>query len=896
MTEEAQDSTLDRVLRCWGKTVQGSTDPYEFHPALYHMLDVGHVARELLSERASPRWRRVLAGALHADADSLANWVPWLIAMHDIGKISAPFQEQSAAQKGRLRSKGFELGGRGWGNDPKHTMVGQVFLTREFESPDLPDHLRDAWRDMLGGHHGRFAARDELHEAHRRLKHEPHEWAGLRAEATRTLSAFFLRVSPAGWPALANVSAATMALTGFTVLCDWLGSDSAHFPIRPGVPLAQYAQESATRARAAVEAAGFLRPCRSGAPTAFASLFPELESPRPLQLAVDSIPANALGGPCLAIIEAPTGEGKTEAALALAHRLAQFSGTDEIYYALPTTATSNQMFGRVQKYVRDRLGLTGGVKLVHGQAFLVEDDLRIEPLGNGEERNAAPEWFGSDKRKALLMPFGVGTIDQAELAALNVKFVALRLAGLAGKVVILDEVHAYDTYMTTIVERLLNWLSALGASVILLSATLPLSRRAALVRAYGGETSDAAVGEDGSYPSLRVTGPGFHYRDSPPASQPKRAIEIRDLRLSDEDVGMKARWLLDAVADGGCACWITNTVDRAQKLFAQLDALAPDGLHRMLLHSRLPLYRRQELEEELVRRYGPAGERPARGVVIGTQVLEQSLDLDFDVMASDLAPMDFLLQRAGRLHRHRRGDRGTPGFWINADVDAEGCLKLDRAEVAIYDEYILRLTWRALANRKVIQLPADYRPLIQAVYSDAEPAMNDPLREAWDGLQAKCANAAAEARQRVLPGADPEWSFCGRAAQLSFEEREDSAAWMVARTRLGEESLTVIPLICEGNRARPWPDGEAARLDGPLTLERQKRWMLHSIRLGHRSAVMALKSAKEPLPALFAESGLLKECVPLWLTDGQARLSFDRGVMRLTLDPQLGLVINREGG
>jgi len=169
-----------------------------------------------------------------------------------------------------------------------------------------------------------------------------------------------------------------MALTGFTILCDWLGSNGLYFPAQSEVDLSEYARESARLARQAVEKAGFFQPSQSAVVAGFATLFPDKKPPRPLQDAIDAIPAGLLSEPCLAVIEAPTGEGKTEAALALAHRLAQASGTDELYCALPTTATSNQMFGRLAEYIRDRLGLPARVKLVHGQAFLVEDALQLE--------------------------------------------------------------------------------------------------------------------------------------------------------------------------------------------------------------------------------------------------------------------------------------------------------------------------------------------------------------------------------------------------------------------------------------------------------------------------------------------------------------------------------------
>ena len=887
-----------RILRCWGKTVKGSSD---FHPAVFHMLNVGHVARELLSERASPRWRRVLARALGAEAKSLIDWLPYLAALHDIGKISAGFQmsDRKQEQKTRLKTEGFSFGK--WRPSLKlhHKDVGQFFVTQQADLA-LPLPLQRAWREMVAGHHGQFAPAGSLKQARNKLKvYEPTEWAELRAVAAQMLQGHFLHQPPTPWPEPANISTAIMALTGFTILCDWLGSDSQYFPAQSEADLQEYVPESARLAREAVETAGFFQPSRSTAATSFAALFPEKTPPRPLQDAINDVPAQLLSGPCLAVIEAPTGEGKTEAALALAHRLAQASGSDELYCALPTTATSNQMFVRLQEYLHEQLGLPTQIQLIHGQAFLVEDDLRLNFLSNGgqDDEMAAPEWF-APKKRALLAPFGVGTIDQAELAALNVKHNALRMIGLAGKVVIVDEVHAYDVYMTTIVECLLRWLSALGTSVILLSATLPNARRAALARAYSGDAEQTIADQD-AYPSLWIVSQAGSHHDTPDAYQKDHTIQINTLRMGDDEAQTKARWLLKAVADNGCACWISNTVARSQEMFEAVKELAPPKVDCMLLHARFPLDERQELETKLSQKYGPKGKRPQSGIVIGTQVLEQSLDLDFDVMVSDLAPIDLLLQRAGRLHRHvhhaplRPARHETPRLWINAALDADGEPKLD-VDQHIYSEYILRQSWQTLQGKHEITLPGDYRPLIEAVYDQSPPPPNSPLSAAWQKLQNQEADAEAEANQRLLREPDPESPFC-TGAQLTFEEDEDSAAWVVAQTRLGRESVTVIPLERDGDQARIFPTDATVNLDAAAPRRVQLQLLRRSLRLSNYHAVKALKAAKDARPRLFTKSALLKGCFPLWLTDGRLHIPLPKGILVLTLDPQLGLVIHQKG-
>jgi CRISPR-associated endonuclease/helicase Cas3 len=895
------DPSTARLLRCWGKTGEAST---LFHPVLYHMIDVGMIARELLGNSATPRYGLLLAAALGADAAELSRWLPWLVALHDIGKISAAFQMSNDTQKERLLEEGFSF--RGWRSSTcaSHSIIGQAHLLSENPAQwaGITPIMERVWEEMVGGHHGQFHTPDAVKSTGRSLRlEEPLEWAEMRQDVAQILRQTLDAGTPGTETSSPNISTAIAALTGFAILCDWLGSDSEHFPLCPYLSLVDYLEHSASRARQAAEQAGFFRTSTGLAPTAFTALFPDLKPPRPLQLAIDSIPDQVLASPCLAVIEAPTGEGKTEAALALAHRLAAATGTDEMYYALPTTATSNQMFGRLQKHVRDRLGLPAGVKLVHGQAFLVEDDLRLEPQSgtDGVTKDAMREWFAPRKR-SLLAPFGTGTIDQAELAVLNVRHSALRLLGLAGKVVIVDEVHAYDTYMTTIIERLLAWISKLGTPVILLSATLPLAKRNALFRAYGVEPPAAREGT--AYPSLWVGGTGGVHATSPPAYQPERRLELGFLHIAVDDPKDKARWLVDAVARGGCACWITNTVDRAQRLFRAVSEMALPCTDLALLHGRFPLDDRQRLEEHITTKYGPDGQRPFQGIVIGTQVLEQSLDLDFDVMVSDLAPVDLLLQRAGRLHRHRHHDAGrllthdSPRLWINAELDDSEQFRagVDRF---IYTEYILHRTWEVIRHKESIFLPADYRPLIEAVYDERKPEPGDRLLKAWQELQKRTAAAKGAAQIRLLPVPHSRDPYSSDAARMTFDENESSAAWIVAQTRLGEETLTVIPLERDGGLARinTVDDDPPIPVDRPAERNMQLRLLRRSLRLTHREAVAALKGQAREHPILFTQSALLKDCHPIWMRDGRTELTTTRGILVLILDQVLGMIIEKGG-
>ncbi len=462
-----------------------------------------------------------MACALGADdPDSLASWLPLIVAMHDIGKLSSPFQgmqhdaAQVKAQRARLEAEGFRFG-RLQGQKYAHQVVSAVFVRNSWPDlePGLPPDFLSVVRDSIGGHHGTYAPPKEMGRVRKYCdSDEPPEWAEYRAAAYRLLR----HMLAPRWdgvpdvPTPPHIRPATMALTGFIVLCDWLGSDEHRFAATAPCDIDAYNERSRARAREAVDAVGFSHNRALSLVIPFAELFPDIREIRPLQRAIDDMAPQSLTWPSLTIIEAPTGEGKTEAALCLARRLAVTGPSDEIYFALPTTATSNQMFLRVCALLDRVIGSETSVKLVHGQAYLVEDDLLLQLLGDVDEeaRTRAEAWFAPSKR-ALLAPFGVGTVDQVELTALNARYYMLRLFGLAGKVVIIDEVHAYDTYMSTILERSLRWLSALGSSVILLSATLPSTRRAALARAFAEGFGGTVETRDGSppYPCVSTWSP-----------------------------------------------------------------------------------------------------------------------------------------------------------------------------------------------------------------------------------------------------------------------------------------------------------------------------------------------------------------------------------------------------
>jgi CRISPR-associated endonuclease/helicase Cas3 len=915
----------DLLLQFWGKTPKPGDPPDRYHPAIFHMLDVAFVAEALLRDGA-PRLHRAL---LHAwdgcDPDALVAWLPFLIATHDLGKISAAFQGQASNPGSKEQRKRLEQGNVRFpavnSKDLPHATISAVWLYNHLErrEPALPPQARRALCDAMGGHHGRFtdtalrtlSACVQLYESR-----EYQQWETWR-DATYTLLRHQLLSdeSPAMFSAPHRLRPATIALTGFIIVSDWIGSNSDYFPASADIATDAYMPLSRERAQAGLIDAGLWDTRPTATYPGFSALFPENPTPRPLQETIEQLPADLLSAPLLVVIEAPTGEGKTEAAQALAQRLGAGVGQVELFFALPTMATSNQMFMRLETFFQRLYGQS--VKLTHSQAGVVEDELRqVLALANdidaadqdGQSRANALRWFASSK-KALLAPFGVGTVDQVELGGLNVRHYMLRLFALACKVVVVDEVHAYDTYMSTILEHTLCWLASLGTSVILLSATLPTERHRSLARSYlqglGLNSPQPNVPAALDYPAVSVYHAGGQERFTP---TPFRMTQSFALRLtSRQDAAAEAARLIDLVRDGGAVARICNRVDDAQDIYDALRALVVSE-QRILIHARFPLNDRQALEQQIDAMVGKRTVRRADQplIIVGTQMLEQSLDYDVDVMVSDFAPIDLLLQRAGRLHRHAREARperhAQPLLIVTLLLNAEGLPEWGRWK-AIYEPYVLWRSWEvlhALAHDDAcdIALPRDYRALIEAVYGPAPvPPADAPyaaqIAAAFQQLQRQRSEHAALARKQLTPAPtrhDPITVTSG----LSFVEDEDGqlSGWQVAKTRLGDR-ISVVPIY---------------RVDGELHLHPSKGWPVPISSPSfddQRGMLRRVVPLSDPaIIKLYRDEGrrelhwpwgeppaLLRYIYPLYL-DPSGRAQLDN--RRVYLDKELGLVIEKE--
>ncbi|MEA5145567.1 MAG: CRISPR-associated helicase Cas3' [Candidatus Limiplasma sp.] len=511
----------------------------------------------------------------------------------------------------------------------------------------------------------------------------------------------------------------------------------------------------------------------------YAKIWPQLQddSLRPLQRVVLTQCQPEAG---LTIIEAPMGEGKTEAAAFYAARLCGRTNRQGVYFALPTAATSNQMYKRINEML-SAIGM-GDARLMHGMAWLVAETL--PEASTAEDEDEVSAWL-RPMRRAMLAENAVGTVDQAMMAAMPVRFGCLRLLGLTGKVLVIDEVHAYDAYMSAIMERLLMWCRALKIPVVLLSATLTLEKRKHLLQAYGGEPGTLSM----AYPLVtQVLGENV-YQHEVSGSAMHNQYHFT-LRRGLGDAQKIARIALERVRDGGCLCVLLNTVREAQKVFEVLHTDAGPDTTVILYHARFKAGRRDALEQTCMHLFGrDATERPARAVLICTQVVEQSLDVDFDGMLTAIAPIDLLLQRAGRVHRH--AERNRPAAMqvpvIEVLIPEEGGQY--GASSYVYAPWLLKQTHDYLPRD--IRVPEDIRQAVETVYQTPDNIPDD-----WARMMFEEQGKSAQAKGNMLPVPDAErffgWDDIGSA--FSLEDGEERGS-IIAHTRLSEPSqrIAIIP-------------------------------------------------------------------------------------------------------
>ncbi|MFC1420860.1 CRISPR-associated endonuclease Cas3'' [Streptacidiphilus sp. N8-3] len=916
------------------------------------MTDSAAVAGLLWDRWLPAHVRRLVAEPLPAGESDGRTLAVWLAAVHDIGKATPAFACQVDALADQMRGAGLAMPYRQqMGPDRRlapHGLAGQLLLQEWLEERhNWPVRATGQFAVVIGGHHGTPPDNLQVHtlDSHPELLRTPGPsetiWRQVQEELLNACAGADVSGAAdrlADWQRVKLPQTVQVLLSALVIVADWIASNTDLFPYAAATAAADEdtrsggaadargpEARSAERVAAAWRGLGLPEPWspeepKSTATELFAARFdlPPGATPRPVQEAALRI-AREMPEPGLLIVEAPMGEGKTEAALAVAEVFAARSGAGGVFLALPTMATGNAMFPRLLDWL-DHLPSQEGrrlsVLLAHSKAALNQDFAELKthsqqqiaavdldgPDGDdpfpapGAATRAAPaelvahQWLNG-RKKGMLSSFVVGTIDQLLFAGLKSRHLALRHLALAGKVVVIDEAHAYDTYMNSYLDRVLSWLGAYRVPVVVLSATLPAARRRELAAAYAGVSPDAeayaALALADGYPLLTAVapGPGGHppSQESPEASGRGSTIRVEAL---PDDLDILADRLQHELTDGGCVLIVRNTVNRVLETAQALRDHFGEGTPVTVAHARFIDLDRAANDAELLRRFGPphesasadtsakapppaaeasateasametpatqtsvtqtsptqaspqedsAARRPPRHIVVASQVAEQSLDVDFDLLVTDLAPIDLLLQRMGRLHRHARDRRperlGVPRCLVTgADWTVDPPAPVRGSEI-VYGRHSLLRSLAVLlphlgihpsgTTAKPLRLPEDISPLVQQAYGSGDVGPSawagamDEARDAQQRIRADKERRAATFRigevavaGRSLVG----WLAGGtgdaddtRAGRAQVRDSQESLEVIVVQ-RQADGTLTTVDWIGQGRAGLPLPE------------------------------------------------------------------------------------------
>lgn len=728
-----------------------------YHPLICHLVDVAAVAELFWEEVFSEYIKTQLSNTLFKDQEKTKKWLVFLAGIHDIGKATPIFQSRVPELAENLSRFGLST----YSIKKYHSILSGEILYRYLLSGNQDFNIDNPqlilnFKYVVGGHHGIFPKTENFiellsehlgtgkwQEIQKELIQVVADFCGLDENARKITSRFKKSLNKD------KLNAFLIFIAGFISVVDWIGSNDKFFDYYTKFEnIAEFKEKyfhlSKKRAKNAIEQIGWAdwkKQYEKNKIFSFKEVFPFIKNLRPLQKQLlDNL--NHITSPSLIIIEAPMGEGKTEAALYLEHYLETKEDLQGAYIALPTQATANQMFHRVKKCLASiKRGFRVNLHLLHGNAIISDEYSLLKTNSKNfdeEESNiVADEWFTFRKR-GLISPFGVGTIDQILLSVLPIKHFFVRLFGLAGKTIIIDEVHSYDIYMSTILENLLYWLRLMGTNVILLSATLPSFKRKKLIKTYYGKNDEI---KEKPYPRITICTENKVNSLTFDTSLKKQRDESVIIEWIDESSIVER--IKKSLEQGGSVAIICNKVKRAQNMYLILKPLENLGFDIDLLHSRFPFIRRNEIENTVIEKYGKnRNHNKFPQVLISTQIIEQSLDLDFNLMISDLAPVDLLFQRMGRLHRHTHYKNGDfvvrpkklkrPQFWIIKPELNE--FLIPQIPYPIYSKYVLIKTFLHLWPIKNISIPDDLEKFIECVYNDNLniPSVFESVKDQWE--------------------------------------------------------------------------------------------------------------------------------------------------------------------
>lgn len=878
----------------WGKSSRNEQSSW--HPLLYHMLDAAAVTQTLWDHSLAESFKSDISKNFCIPETEGGKLIAFWVSLHDIGKAGPEFQKKNSERMQHLASKGYSFQTQQTLPSGFHGTATSIILRRIFKDtePNLSRNFRDGLAFALGGHHGEIPRDSEINDASIQKIHVGDDlWQSLQNSLYSCLKNTINPVDPKCLPGkLEELNPLLLLLVGLSTTSDWIASNEDLFPFQSKrIEPSQYFEATKIKAQKALNGLGWIGWNAHHENLSFHELFP-LIKPNPMQETVIRL-TGRLKSPFLAIIEAQTGSGKTEAALYLADSVIQRDHKTGIYIAMPTQATSNQMFSRFKKFLScrypdDEINL----HLVHGKALIGITENQFNPTsiwsndGEAEGNIHSQSWFLPRKR-TLLAPFGVGTVDQTFLSVLRSRFFFLRLFGLSHKVLIFDEVHAYDIYMTEIFKTLLHWLHAVKTSVIILTATLPEETRNELLDAY---TSKAHKIEQKTFPRISIA------NDEIAEIHNAGETKSRKIKLTwiDKNPQSIISNLEKRIKNGGCVAVICNTVKRAQDVFDAINKAFLDETHTILLfHSHYPYCWRKEIEDNVISMFGKEpSKRPQKAILVATQLIEQSLDLDFDLLITDLAPIDLIIQRIGRLHRHERFVKRPlpiqePECIISAYKDVNETLN-QGGDRYIYEPYILAKTMEVLSKREHLTLPLETDDLINGVYTNiVEPGIL--LSEARIKMKHKEEVSRVNAHNYLIPQRHND--FIGMLPTFFGDDLGSlSKRVLTAPTREIEPSIQIVCLEKGNDGIHFLGDDSFIDLEGELSSIQIQKCLLSEVTINNKMVIANILNGKMKIPEGFRSSSSLRWHFPILFSNG----IYETDVFRMELNREIGLLITEK--
>jgi CRISPR-associated endonuclease/helicase Cas3 len=746
--------TADEMpIEPWGKLDRG--DSRRRLTLVGHCIDVAAVFTILIGLPTMKRRLERLAGRRLDDLD--VQRLAVIAFMHDAGKAGAGFY--SKGESAEVRSE-WLLRSSANVAQSGHTHVVAPLLT----SPDYGAYSEalglDVWADWWDNgrelwlaavsHHGQPITADSLSPSA--------VWptwtcaiAGYRPlHGLRRLHDAARRLWPEAFtasPSEALDDRFTHGFAGLVSLADWIGSNTEHFPYELAAQDEERWPHALQAAQDAVKSIGLDLSCQQASLRDRRPTFGKLFDFEPN--AIQEGAATRLEQP-LVVLEAETGGGKTEAALWRFARLFAAGEVDALCFLLPTRVAASGIYERLEKFVRRAFP---DPETCPSWVLAVPGDLRANGVRGERQPGLAfasvlwpdadvPEsrfWAAENSKRYFAAGLAAGTIDQFLLSSLSTGHAHLRAVLSLRSLVVVDEVHASDPYMTRLLRAALARHLSAGGHAMLLSATLTGAARSRLIV---DKSVDALARPAAPYPCLSHSAGIDEIRSRRNEEVPSKRLVVT-AEDAMRDPSQVAALALTAADRGQRVLVLRNTVAQALATQRALEALAGNdhpALFRVaarpvLHHGRYARADRLLLDRAVAMRFGKeAAESLEPAILVGTQTLEISVDCDADLLITDLAPMDVLLQRLGRLHRHSKRHPIRPGgsslaraiVLTLASRDLSPLLRkggargLGLGPHSAYPNLLaIEACWRAIERREIWEIPHDNRALVETCCDEA---------------------------------------------------------------------------------------------------------------------------------------------------------------------------------